>query len=82
MHLMRFAGGKPRRPLSNDALDHLGGRRMGRAQRMAYGTMKRAEEERSFLGDGSKVQETHRKYLAEVNRQRVAAGLKPLEGER
>jgi uncharacterized protein YkwD len=79
MHLMRFAGGKPRRPLSNDALDHLGGRRMGKAQRAQYGAVKRADEERSFLGDDKKVQATHQRYLAEINKQRQSVGLPPIK---
>ena len=63
-----------------DALDRIAGRRMGKGERMAYGKVKRAEEERSFLGDDRKVKEAHHRYLAEVNRQRAAAGLAPLKG--
>jgi hypothetical protein len=66
--------------MSKDALDHLCSRRMGKAQRAEFGAVKRQQEEAAFLGDASKVNEAHRKYNAEINRQRIAAGLKPLKG--
>jgi uncharacterized protein YkwD len=61
-------------------MDRIGGRRMGKCERMAYGRVKRAQDESSFLGNEAKVQETHQRYLAEVNRQRSAVGLAPLKG--
>jgi hypothetical protein len=61
--------------MGSDALDHLGGRRLGREQLMEFAKKKRAEEEGTILGDNKKVKTMASKFEQEVARQRKAAGL-------